>query len=175
LINALIINFCDNAWIINSFYFGYRSPIRSDYETTLSIRSDMNILVPKSERIRICTPLVDTWRNCKFIHFQMHIRIFRRSKLTTYIFVSLDYTTKLHSDQTFKLVSQINSAKFCQEIMNLVSICKTLALHFSYQTRNSLHVLTLLLRWQRDSILPIALPGNFRNFKFTRYTACRVR
>jgi hypothetical protein len=36
----------------NSFYFGYRSPIRSDYETTLSIRSEMNIFVPKSERIR---------------------------------------------------------------------------------------------------------------------------
>jgi hypothetical protein len=38
LINARIIHSCDNAWIINSFYFGYRSPIRSDYETTLSIR-----------------------------------------------------------------------------------------------------------------------------------------
>jgi hypothetical protein len=38
-------------YIINSFYFEYRSPIRSDYETTLSIRSDMNIFVPKSERI----------------------------------------------------------------------------------------------------------------------------
>jgi hypothetical protein len=52
LINAWIIHSCDNAWIINSFYLGYRSPIRSDYETTLSIRSEMNILVPKSERIR---------------------------------------------------------------------------------------------------------------------------
>jgi hypothetical protein len=47
---CMVINSCDNAWIIHSFYFGYR--IRSDYETTLSIRSDMNILVPKSVRIR---------------------------------------------------------------------------------------------------------------------------
>ena len=41
--------------IINSIYFEYRSPIRSDYETTLSIQSnsEMNIFVPKfkSERI----------------------------------------------------------------------------------------------------------------------------
>jgi hypothetical protein len=62
LINARIINSCNNAWIIihfiiihsdkYSFYFEYRSPIRSDYETTLSIRSEMYIFVPKSERIR---------------------------------------------------------------------------------------------------------------------------
>ena len=61
MINAWIINSCDNAWIINSFYFEYRSPIRSDLETTLSIRSEMYIFVPKSERIRsdrICTPLL---------------------------------------------------------------------------------------------------------------------
>ena len=52
-------------WIINSFYFVCRSPIRSDYETTLSIRSEMNILVPKFDRIgfgsvsdRICTLLI---------------------------------------------------------------------------------------------------------------------
>ena len=41
-----------------------------------------------------------------------------------------------HSKQTIKLVSRITSGKFCQEIMNLPSICKTLALHLSYQTRN---------------------------------------
>jgi hypothetical protein len=63
--NAWIINSCNNAWIINSFYFEYGSPLRSDYEITLSIRSEMYIFVPKSERIRsdsdrICTPLMPT-------------------------------------------------------------------------------------------------------------------
>jgi hypothetical protein len=63
LINAWIINSCDNKWIINSFYFAYRSPIRSDYKRTVSIQSKMYIFVLKSEQIRsdsdqICTPLI---------------------------------------------------------------------------------------------------------------------
>jgi hypothetical protein len=37
---CMVINSCYNAWIINSFYFGYRSPIRS-YPTTKQLyRSD---------------------------------------------------------------------------------------------------------------------------------------
>jgi hypothetical protein len=57
--------------LINSLYFGYRSPIRSDYETILSIRSDPKWIFwfrnpNESDRIRfgsvsdrICTPLID--------------------------------------------------------------------------------------------------------------------
>ena len=55
----------------NSFYFGYRSPIRLRNNFINPIRNEyfgskMNILVPKSERIRsdsdgICTPLVHTY------------------------------------------------------------------------------------------------------------------
>jgi hypothetical protein len=33
-------NYCNNAWIINSFYFEYRSPIRSNPTTTQLYQSD---------------------------------------------------------------------------------------------------------------------------------------
>jgi hypothetical protein len=39
------------SWIINSFYFEYRSPIRLRNNFINPIQSEMNIFVPKSERI----------------------------------------------------------------------------------------------------------------------------
>jgi hypothetical protein len=80
LINAWIINSCDNAWIINSFYFEYRSPIR--LRKTLSIRSDMNILVPKSERIGFGSDLrTSTWHRDKWLSlFQFYRENFLTSR-----------------------------------------------------------------------------------------------
>jgi hypothetical protein len=40
------------SWIINSFYFEYRSPIQLRNNFISPIQSEMNIFVPKSERIR---------------------------------------------------------------------------------------------------------------------------
>jgi hypothetical protein len=57
----MVINSCDNAWIINSFISNIE--VRSDQTTEQLYQSDMYIFVPSTELIRsdwICTPLVDT-------------------------------------------------------------------------------------------------------------------